>query len=191
MSVTSLADTLYAFRFLKLLVTPWEETSAYKIGLIDDEGKLIKKPKTSEEKDTYTVYHKLVYNVKRLLNKLPFGKSRLASYTAALYLIKEETGLSEQEIYDVLLEAGIDLERDGQIIESWKQKNDVLLPGIYVLEEDIANPKTGEILHQKGTKVAVPENCMPVDTMYNTHRYEVTHQLTKHQIYVTEGDLRR
>lgn len=191
MSVTSLADTLYAFRFLKLLVTPWEETSAYKIGLIDDEGKLIKKPKTSEEKDTYTVYHKLVYNVKRLLNKLPFGKSRLASYTAALYLIKEETGLSEQEIYDVLLEAGIDLERDGQIIESWKQNNDVLLPGIYVLEEDIANPKTGEILHQKGTKVAVPENCMPVDTMYNTHIYEVTHQLTKHQIYVTEGDLRR
>ena len=191
MSVTSLADTLYAFRFLKMLVTPWDETTAFELGLIDDQGKLLKKPKSQEEKDAYTVFHKLVYNIKRLLNKLPFGKSRLASYTAALFLIKEETGLTEVEIERVLQQADIDLERDGVVIESWKQRGDMLLPGVYVLEEDFANPETGEVIHLKGTKVSVSENCFPVDTMFNTHIYEVTHQVTNQSIYVTEGDLRR
>jgi len=191
MSVTSLADTLYAFRFLKMLTTPWEDTDAFKLGIVDDNGKRLKKPSTREEKDAYTVFHKLVYNIKRLLNKLPFGKSRLASYTAALFLIKEETGLSEEEIDDLLQEAGIDLERDGQIIESWKQDGDILLPGVYVLEEDIANPQTGEIIHLKGTKVSVPEDCAPTDTLFYTHVYEVNHILTNQSIFVTEGDLRR
>jgi len=191
MSVTSLADTLYAFRFLKMLTTPWEDTDAFKLGIVDDKGKKLKKPSSREEKDAYTVFHKLVYNIKRLLNKLPFGKSRLASYTAALFLIKEETGLSEEQISDLLQEAGIDLERDGQIIESWKQDGDVLLPGVYVLEEDIANPQTGEIIHLKGTKVSVPEDCTPTDTLFYTHVYEVNHILTNQSIFVTEGDLRR
>ena len=48
MSILSRAgDLIYTFRFLKLLVTPFEKTNAYKLGVIDDKGKKIKEGKTS------------------------------------------------------------------------------------------------------------------------------------------------
>ena len=93
------ADLFYAFRFLKLLVTPWESMEAYKLGIIDKDGKVIKKTRTtSEEKAAYTVFHRLVFNIKRLLSRLPFGKTKIASWATALFLIKEETGMSEEAI---------------------------------------------------------------------------------------------
>ena len=85
--VSRTADLFYAFRFLKLLVTPWDKTGAFEQGIIDENGKNLKKAKeltTPQEKEVYTVFHRLVFNLKRLLNKVPFGKSRLASYAAAL-----------------------------------------------------------------------------------------------------------
>ena len=60
--------------------------------MIADNGKIIKKKrtlKTAEEKESYTIMHRLVWKLKRLMEKVPFGKSRLASYAAALWLIKE------------------------------------------------------------------------------------------------------
>ena len=89
--VSRTADLFYAFRFLKMLVTPWDKMPAYELELIDDKGKVIKKPKTNEEKSAYTVFHRLVFNIKRLLSKLPFGQTKLASYATALFLIKEHT----------------------------------------------------------------------------------------------------
>ena len=58
------ADLVYTFRFLKLLVTSFEDTSAFKMGLINDKGKRIKKPSTTEEKNAYTPFHRLVFNIK-------------------------------------------------------------------------------------------------------------------------------
>ena len=78
-------DIYYTFRFLRQLVTPWNETDAYKLGLIDENGKKLKSPQTAEEKDAYTLFFRLVYNIKRLLNKLPLGQTKLASYAAALW----------------------------------------------------------------------------------------------------------
>ena len=103
--ISRTGDLFYAYRFIKLLVTPWEKTEAFKFEIIDDEGKVLKKTrelKTSDEKAAYTVFHRLVFNIKRLLNKLPFGKTKLASWATALFLIKEETGMSEEEIIKVL-----------------------------------------------------------------------------------------
>jgi hypothetical protein len=48
--VSRTADMFYAFRFLKLLVTPWNKMEAFELELIDDNGKVIKKPATNEEK---------------------------------------------------------------------------------------------------------------------------------------------
>ena len=75
---TRAADTFYAFRFLRLLTTPWTKMGAYKLGLIDAQGVVLRKPESSEERSKYNVFHKLVFNVKRLLNKLPFGKTTIA-----------------------------------------------------------------------------------------------------------------
>ena len=36
--ISRTGDLFYAFRFLKLLVTPFEKTKAFELGIIDQEG---------------------------------------------------------------------------------------------------------------------------------------------------------
>ena len=91
------ADLAYTLRFLTLLVTPWEKSEAFKLGLIDGSGKKLKKASTSEEKNALTAFHKLVYNVKRLI---PGGK--IGSYASALYLIKEGYSVKEAALINIL-----------------------------------------------------------------------------------------
>ena len=99
-------DTFVTYRIISTLVTPWKEQAAFEHGIIDEKGKLLRKSntlKTSDEKKAYTLFHRLVFNLKRLIQKLPGGKSRLASYAAGLFLIKEEVDverlLNEGESY--------------------------------------------------------------------------------------------
>jgi hypothetical protein len=96
------ADTIYAWRFLRLLTMPWTKTGAYKAGIIDKDGNTIKKPETSSEKKVYNIFHRLVFNIRRLLAKIPLGRSTIARYGAALYLIKEHTGLDEKTLGAIL-----------------------------------------------------------------------------------------
>ena len=93
---TRALDTIITFRVLKLLTTKWTDQAAFKVGLIDDKGKRIKKEKvdTTERKNSYTFLHRLVFNLKRIIEMIPFGKTRLASYAAALFLIKEHCQLT-------------------------------------------------------------------------------------------------
>lgn len=87
-----IVDNLVAYRILKMLVTPFPETAAYRLGIIDAKGKNLRKAntlKTAEELDSYTYLHRLVFNVKKILNRLPGGESRLKSLIAALWLVKE------------------------------------------------------------------------------------------------------
>jgi len=95
-----IVDTLIIFRILKMLTTPWKKFDAYKYGLIDDKGMRIKekKPDGTKEKSSYTLLHRLVFNLKRILNKVPFGKTAFASYAVALLLLKEETHLDEDQM---------------------------------------------------------------------------------------------
>jgi len=88
-----LVNAFVIFKFLKLLVLPFESTNAFKLGIIDKDGKYLKKQrdlKTSEEKLASNIFTRLVWNIKKLLGKLPFGKTKLASLATALVLIKEE-----------------------------------------------------------------------------------------------------
>ena len=79
MPAVNMVDTLIIFRILKKLVTPYEKWKAFDLGLIDDKGKSLKKAKTSEEKSAMTLVDRMVLNMKRLLNKIPGGKSQIAS----------------------------------------------------------------------------------------------------------------
>ena len=98
--LTRASDLVYTFRFLRLLTTPFEKTNAYKLGIIDDKGKRIKSVKldTPEKKSVYTPFNRIVYNIKRLMAKVPGGGSKLASYASALFLIKEQYGLKKKQI---------------------------------------------------------------------------------------------
>ena len=85
-------DLVYTLRFLRLLTTPWENTTAFELGLIDNKGKTIKKASTPEEKSAHNAFHKLVFNIKKLLPGKRFG-----SYAAALFLLKEKYGVANFE----------------------------------------------------------------------------------------------
>ncbi len=67
-AISRAADVFYAFRFLRLLTTPWDKTNAFKYGIIDANGKRIKTKKIQfpHEKAVYTIFHKIVFNLKRI-----------------------------------------------------------------------------------------------------------------------------
>ena len=103
--IASIGNIYFVYQFLKKLVTPFEKTDAFKLGIIDEKGKILKKRRdleTSEEKSAYNLSDTLVWNLKKILGKIPFGKSKLASYAAALWLIKEQDNgkifVSEKEL---------------------------------------------------------------------------------------------
>lgn len=90
--MSRLVDNLVAYRILSMLVTPFTETDAYKLGIIDEKGKNLRKAsslKTSDERDAYSYLHRLVFNMKKILIKLPGGDSKLKNIVAALFLVKE------------------------------------------------------------------------------------------------------
>jgi hypothetical protein len=188
------ADLGYAFRFLKLLTTKWEKLPAYELGIIDKRGRNIKKAKeltTPEEKSAYTIFHRLVFNVKRLIQLVPGGKSTLGSYAAALFLIKEHTGMSDNKIEEVLGKA-LDGDLDNSITEStWFIKEGMLNPGVYCLTKDIVSYNTGEIIAQKNSKVKVDEHSDPYSSIFGHNIYEVKHVLTKQNLYISNEDIKR
>lgn len=82
-------DIYLVYEFLKRLVTPFNKTKAFSLGLIDADGKKLRTAVTSQEKEAMGYFDRLVFNLKRILEKVPFGKSQIASYAAALLLLRE------------------------------------------------------------------------------------------------------
>ena len=90
---SALMDNLIAARLLQMLVTPFDRTDAFKLGIVDAKGKLLKHAKdlnTQAEKDAYNYLTRLVFNLKRLINRLPGGESNLKNLVAAYYFVKEK-----------------------------------------------------------------------------------------------------
>ena len=194
--ISRTGDLFYAFRFLKLLVTPWEKTTAFGLEIIDKDGKVIKKSAertTAEQKSAYTIFHRLVFNVKRLLNKLPFGKSKLASYASALFLIKEHTDLNDEDIRKILNDAFSDLEETIDLSEStqWFERDGKLSPGSYTLVNDIASKDTGDTIALAKTKVKLLDFTEAYGNIFGLNVYQVEHVLTKQKILVTSMDLKK
>jgi len=85
-------DLLIAYRVIKMLVTPFNKQPAFKYGIIDDKGKVLKKFNTikgTNEKQSYTVLHRFVFNLKRLLAKVGI-KGKLGSFAVAAALLLKE-----------------------------------------------------------------------------------------------------
>lgn len=189
-------DIYYTFRFLRQLVTPWKETKAFKLGLVDENGKVLRKARTPEEKDAYTLFFRLVYNIKRLLNKVPFGKTKLASYAAALWLIHENTKMSKTAVFEgfkaFLEQEGVELDNTLSESKTWMLKEDNLLPGKYKLAEHVVSPSTGEIIAFKGSMIIVNESSsVPQADFEGINIYSVYHVSSKQKIYVTAEDIYR
>ena len=113
-------DLIITYRVVKMLVTPFNKFKAYELGIIDEKGKVLRKFKEvkGSERKHYTMLHRFVFNLKRILQKVGLG-SRLGSFGVALaLLIKEDksylqhkdaiesaviTYLKEENLYNMLL----------------------------------------------------------------------------------------
>lgn len=108
-----MVDLFLVYQFIRKLTKPFTEWPAYKLGIIDEKGKVLiprKKFKTTEQKKAFTILDVMIANLKKLLEKLPGGSSQIASYAAALWLIKEwnmfqdDKPLLTEDVSDVIIE---------------------------------------------------------------------------------------
>ena len=191
-------DLVYTFRFLRLLTTPFEETEAFKRGIIDKDGKRLKSftlntmDNREIYRDYYTPFHRLVFNIKKIMAKAPGGGSRLASYAAALYLLKEKFGVSDKDLNKSLTKVGIDPLDFLEEKTSWFLLDDnQLAPGTYkLLNSKMVNSTLEEVVRAKDL-VKVQEDSFPIDNVFGLHIYNATHVKTNQKVFVTVGELAR
>lgn len=193
MSLASRAgDLYYSFRFVKLLTTRFEDTDAFRLGIIDEKGTRIKSKKisTSEEKSAFTTFHRLVFNIKKLLEKLPGGSTKLASYAAALFLLKEKYELSDATIDKIVAKSNLEtLDFLNEKSEWYLLPDKQLSPGIYRLRESkLDNLNCQEVAHPKD-KIRVHQESYPVGEIFGLDVYEATHLNTNQKIYVVLGEI--
>ena len=175
-------DTVIVFRVLKLLTTSWKDQAAFKEGLIDEKGKRTKKkPNSSKEKDAYTLLHRLVFNLKRIMEMIPFGKTKIASYAAALFLIKEHAGITgtklDKEVFKYLKESG---KLEDEILEEFVPINKLQNERTYTLtrkmlidEENYA--ERGDTIIQSGARPVGKVYGVSVFKMYNVDKEMMMH----------------
>ena len=203
-------DLFVTYRFLRLLTTPFKDTDAYKLGIIDEKGNRIMLPKpktgvkilkpqvelvTSEQKNSYTILHKLVFNIKKLFAKVPGLRTKVGTYAASLFLLKdtfkehvEDPDMFEKQFMKYLKEN--DIELDDSISEEVIGFGEILPKGEYVLVNDILNKEEEELTAKKGDKVIAFDDEAPIDTVLGVEIFPVIHEKTKEKIYVSLEDIK-
>jgi hypothetical protein len=177
---------------------------AYKFGIIDNQGNRIKKPNstkpavelaTSELANSYTILHKLVFNIKKIFAKVPGLRTKVGTYAAALFLLKDtfkesvdDPDMFEKEFMKYLKEEGIEL--DNEISEEVLGYGEVLPKGEYVLKQDILNKEEEELSAKKGDKVIAYKDESPVDTILGIEIFPVVHVQSQEEIYVSLEDIK-
>ena len=184
-----LFDIFVAYKFIKLLTTPWKKTDAFKLGIIDNKGKILKKRdslKTDKEKKAYTSVHSLVWNLKKLLDKLPGGKTRLGSFATALWLLKEEYGYTNNTLLEKTFLSHIGEDRytlDESFSELLEHKIDI---GEYMTTSD------SHIYDFMSCKDSVEINSEdPLSVVLGTAVYEGIHRKTGKRVVVSNEELLR
>ena len=191
-------DLFVAYRFLRILTTPWEDQEAYKLGIIDKDGKLLRKRntlKTEAEKKSFTLLHRLIFNLKRILHKIPLVKSKIGTYATALFLLKQHfAGQVENE--DTIEKAFTGWLVDNDYITKEELEESVIgigatLPkGTYKLTQDIFVGNEGDIKGRKGDTVVAFADTPPTGSVIGQDIFVVIHQKSKEEIYVSLEDLK-
>tara|TARA_R110001583_G_scaffold77389_2_gene210769 strand:- start:1677 stop:2297 length:621 start_codon:yes stop_codon:yes gene_type:complete len=201
-------DLFVTYRFIKLLTTPFDKTEAFKLGIIDEKGNRVMpdpvggvrqtKPATlgtTAEKNAYTILHKLIFNIKKIFSKVPGLRTKVGTYAAALFLLKDtfkesvdDPDMFEKEFMKYLKEEGHEL--DNTMSEEVVGFGDVLPKGEYTLVNDILNKEEEELSAKVGDKVETFEDEPPVDTILGVEIFPVIHMKTKEKIYVSLEDIK-
>jgi len=183
--MSRIIDALVAYRVLKLLVTPFNKTKAFELGIIDAKGKVLIKSrdlvksfptnKRVAARNSYTLLTRFVFNLKKLLSKVGIRGPIGSSIAAALAFFKEEYGDNpevEREVYKYLKEQGFEFE----ISENYGEP---LPEGTYKVKHDIYN-LDGDIVINMNESI---EFNGDVDTImgYDVFKYN--------DVYLTTEDL--
>jgi len=178
--MSRIIDGLIAWRLIKLLTTRFDRTEAYKLGIIDDKGKVLIKSKDIKDKkqrNAYTLLIRFVFNLKRMLGKIGL-KSRLGSAAAAaIAFFKEQYGENpevEKQVYKYIKEQGFEFE----ISETYGEP---LAEGTYKVKHDIYDLE-GDVVINMDESIEFTETT---DTImgYDVFKYDGVY-LTTEDLYV-------
>jgi len=199
-------DLFVTYRFIKLLVTPFDKTPAFNLGIIDAEGKRVMRKTvargmqptlliTDAEKSAYTVLHKLVFNIKKIFGKVPGLRTKLGTYAAALFLLKDtfkesvdDPDMFEKEFMKYLKEEGYEI--DNTISEEVIGFGEVLPKGEYTLVNDILNNEEEDLQAKAGDKVIAYDDEAPIDTVLGVEIFPIIHIKTQEKIYISLEDIK-
>ena len=199
-------DLFVTYRFIKLLVTPFDKTPAFKLGIIDKDGNRVMEKTVSrgmqptvligdEKKSAYTILHKLVFNIKKIFGKVPGLRTKLGTYAAALFLLKDtfkesvdDPDMFEKEFMKYLKEEGYEI--DNTISEEVIGFGEVLPKGEYTLVNDILNSEEEELTAKKGDKVVAFDDEAPLDTILGIDIFPIVHVKTQEKIYISLEDIK-
>ena len=215
MGLASAAGNIYfVYSFIKRLATPFKSTKAFELGIIDENGKVLKKRsklKTKEEKEAYTLSDTLVFNLKKVLAKVPGGSTKFASFAAALFFMKEENKNArlyydqtflEKEYISFLQECKYNKKEMSQLIEEVERKEEELnedglaagggaIAGIGVENPSIpgqAEPGVRKKKIKKGSKFAGSEVFMVKPETFMRARYG-KRRYAKYEQYVGNDEV--
>tara|TARA_R110002073_G_scaffold2094_3_gene14586 strand:- start:101 stop:646 length:546 start_codon:yes stop_codon:yes gene_type:complete len=168
-------DALIAYRVLKLLVTPFNRTKAFKFGIIDDKGKVLIKskdlPNSGPQREAYTLLIRFVFNLKRLLSKVGIRGPLGTSAAAALAFFKEENGQNleiEKTVYKHLRENGLEFQVDENYGEPLRHGTYRVNRDITDLEGDIVININEEIVFEGNTDTIMGYDVFKYRNVYLT-----------------------
>lgn len=161
----SIFKGIAAYQLVKLISTSFDKWDAFKHGLINKDGETTRKPKTAEEKKSFSMFHRLVRRIKQIMMKAPFGAFKIASLAIALKLLKEDTG------FDLSSE-----------LEQFGLNNQLLEHSHYTTDNTLSQ---GKYQDPDGNIFIVKENLQPIDNIIGVNIYEVKEVVSKERILVS------
>lgn len=182
-------DIVCMYKLPEILETSFNNTKAYKLGIIDERGNRKNNITitTTEQRNAYTPFHKLAFNIKKLFE----SNKAIASHAAPLFLLKQKYNLSEKKIEQLLEHLGLHV-TDFLVEDSkWFVLEDGRLsPGVYKLAHPKVVNSTLDELARPNEFIKVDDKCYPVGSLFGINIYEATHVRSQQKVYVTVAELK-
>ena len=190
-------DLFVAYRFLRILTTPWEEQPAYEHGIIDKDGKRLRKANEltdSDEKASFTLLHRLIFNLKRILHKIPGVRTKLGTYATALFLLKQHfaSQTEEEDTIEITFKKWLldnEYVTEDELQEEVIGLGDMLPKGTYKVTIDVVPNEDYPGSAKKGDIVVAFSDTAPTDAIMGQNIFTVIHQKSKEEIYVSLEDI--
>ena len=184
--MSRIIDALVAYRVLKLLVTPFNKTKAFELGIIDAKGKVLKKSREisdPKERNAYTLLIRFVFNLKRILSKVGIRGPLGSSAAAAIAFFKEQSGEQLSDTAGLDIERGVYkyLKKEGFEFDLSENYGEPLTEGTYKVKHDIYNDEGDVVINiNESIEFTNTEDCI---MGYDVFKYNGVY-LTTEDLYV-------